>query len=103
MEPDHEKMADLPEGVVHNSTESAWDLVMQAAIIWTNLYGVRWQFHVGPAHLKGRCHQDQPRTGHVQAMQKAAVVPSVGQDGLPPQHVLSCGSKPRHPDFFTSK
>ena len=30
MEPDHEKMADLPEGVVHNSTESAWDLVMQS-------------------------------------------------------------------------
>jgi hypothetical protein len=82
MEPDHEKMADLPEGVVHNST------VVQTAIIWTNLYGVRWQFHVGPAHLKGRCHQDQPRTGHVQAMQKAAVVPSVGQDGPRPQHVL---------------
>ena len=60
----------------------------RAAIVWTNLYGVRWQFHVGPAHLKGRCHQDQPRTGHVQAMQKAAVVPSIGEDGLPPQHVL---------------
>ena len=49
----------------------------------------RWLICSYEAHLKGRCHQDQPGTGHVQAMKKAAVVPSIGQDGPRPQHVLS--------------
>lgn len=44
------------------------------------------------ARLEGGSHQDEPRAGHVQAVQEAAAVLSVAEDGPLPKYFLGDGS-----------